>query len=307
MLTFFTYVLYFFFYSAVGWLFESTYCSIGEKKLINRGFLFGPMCPIYGTGALVMAVLLYNPFRDKPLAVFFLGMLFCDIVEYITSVLMEKLFNARWWDYKNELFNINGRICFKHTLYWGIAAIFFVKTVHPIVLRLFAQIPQNYIIPIAVAVLAVFIVDVVFSAIKAVGFIKLRNKMTELKKLITENASEAKSQLGDAYSAIKAAMEEKYDNLVYTIGDKYDEISRKIDDENDKFNCKRDDIIIQAQLLIKQFESRLKPYWKSNQNKKKEERKFLNEYGKKFKKPDIKSVSAEIKRISDEVKKKISK
>lgn len=306
MLTVFTYILYFFFYSAVGWLFESTYCSLGERKLINRGFLTGPMCPIYGTGALVMAILLYNPFRDKPLLVFFLGMLFCDIVEYITSFLMEKLFNARWWDYKNELFNIKGRICFKHTLYWGIAATFFVKTVHPIVLSMFAKIPQNYIIPITSAVLAVFVVDVIFAVIRAVGLIKLKNKMKELKDLIATNATEAKQQLGDAYQTAKATVEQKYDSLVYSISDKADEINRKIDDGNDKFNYKRDEIIIQAQLIIEQFEARFKPYRRTSK-KQKERRKFLNEYSKKFKKPDIKAISDEIKRISDEVKKRISK
>lgn len=306
MQTVFRYILYFFFYSAVGWLFESTYCSIGERKLINRGFLTGPMCPIYGTGALVMAVLLYNPFRDKPLLVFFLGMVFCDIVEYITSFLMEKLFNARWWDYKDELFNIKGRICFKHTLYWGIAATFFVKTVHPIVIKLFDKIPYNYIVPVTCVVLAVFVVDVIFAVIKAVGLIKLKNKLDELKELITMNASEAKQQLGDTYLTVKAAVESKYDTLLYTISDKADELNRIIDSGNDKFNNKREEIIIDAKLIIADFERKLKPY-KRTSKAHIERREFLNKYGKKFNKADIKAISDEIKRISEEVKKKISK
>lgn len=306
MLTVFTYILYFFFYSAVGWMFESLYCSLGERKLINRGFLTGPMCPIYGTGALVMAVLLYNPFRDKPLVVFFLGMLFCDIVEYLTSFIMEKLFNARWWDYKDELFNIKGRICFKHTLYWGIAATLFVKTVHPIVIRLFEKIPQNFIIPVTCAVLVIFTVDVIFAVIKAVGFIKLRNKMSELKELVSSNANIAKQQLGDAYTTVKATFEEKYDTLVYTITDKADEINQKINDGNDKFNLKRDEIIIDAQLIIEQFEAKMKPFrLKSKFPKSKKD--FINLYNKKFKKSDIKIISDEIKRILDEFKDRISK
>ena len=111
------YILLFFFYSAGGWLLESIYCSIGEKKIINRGFLTGPLCPIYGTAAIVMVVLIYNPFRDNALVVFLLGIVLCYIVEYITSYIMEKLFAARWWDYTYELLNINGRICLKHSLY----------------------------------------------------------------------------------------------------------------------------------------------------------------------------------------------
>ncbi len=306
MQTVFTYILYFFFYSAVGWLFESIYCSIGERKLINRGFLTGPMCPIYGTGALVMAVLLYNPFRDKPLIVFILGMVFCDIVEYLTSFIMEKLFNARWWDYKDELFNIKGRICFKHTLYWGIAATLFVKTVHPIVIVLFEKIPTKFIIPVTSVVLVIFTVDVIFAVIKAVGFIKLRNKMYELKELIAENANEAKQQLGDAYMTAKATFEEKYDALVNQITDKADEINQKINDGNDKFNYKRDEIFIDAQLIIEQFEAKLKPIMVKTK-KSIEKKNFLDLYNKKFKKADIKAISEEIKRISDEVKKKISK
>ena len=82
------YVVEFFFYSAAGWLIESLYCSIGEGRIINRGFLTGPMCPIYGTAALVMTVCLYNPFFDRPLLVFLLGMLLCNVVEYMTSFLM---------------------------------------------------------------------------------------------------------------------------------------------------------------------------------------------------------------------------
>ncbi len=306
MQTVFTYILYFFFYSAVGWLFESIYCSIGERKLINRGFLTGPMCPIYGTGATVMAVLLYNPFRDKPLLVFFLGMVFCDIVEYLTSFIMEKLFNARWWDYKDELFNIKGRICFKHTLYWGIAATLFVKTVHPIVIDIFAKIPIKFIVPVTCGVLAVFVIDVIFAVIKAVGLIKLKNKLDELKNLITTNTNEAMQQLGDAYLTVKATVEEKYDAIVYTINDTADEINKFIDDGNDKFNIKREEIIIDAKLMIEQFERKLKPYDRKSETHIKR-REFLNKYSKKFKKADIKIISEEIKRILDDVKKKISK
>lgn len=306
MQTVFIYILYFFFYSAVGWLFESIYCSIGEKKLINRGFLTGPICPIYGKGALVMALLLYNPFRDKPMVVFFLGMVFCDMVEYASSFIMEKLFNARWWDYKDELLNIKGRICLKHTLYWGIAATFFVKTVHPIVVNMFEKIPTKYIVPVTSVILVIFTIDLAYAVVKAIGLIKLKNKLNELKELITSNTNEARQQLGDAYLTVKAAVEEKYDTLVYSINDKASEINRMINDGNDKFNYKREEIIIDAKLIIEQFERKFKPYRRTNK-KHIERREFLNKYSKKFKNADIKLISEELKRISDDVKKKISK
>ena len=144
------YILLFFFYSAGGWLLESIYCSIGEKRIINRGFLTGPLCPIYGTAALVMTILIYNPFKDRPLIIFLLGIVLCDIVEYLTSYIMEKLFSARWWDYTYEFLNIRGRICLKHTLYWGIISVAFVRVLHPAVENLYAKINGDYLIYILI-------------------------------------------------------------------------------------------------------------------------------------------------------------
>lgn len=175
------YVILFFFYSAAGWVIESLYCSIGEKRLINRGFLTGPMCPIYGTGALVMTVFLYNPFYDKPLYVFLLGMLFCDVVEYITSFLMELLFHARWWDYTYEFLNIRGRICLKHTLYWGVASVAFVYIIHPSIDAVIDSMSDKLIIGVTSAVLIVFFIDLIHSFTKALD---IRNLQLKLSKAI---------------------------------------------------------------------------------------------------------------------------
>lgn len=191
------YIILFFFYSAAGWVVESTYCSIGEKRFINRGFLTGPMCPIYGTGALVMTVFLYNPFYDKPLYVFLLGMLLCDIVEYITSFLMELLFHARWWDYTYEFLNIKGRICLKHTLYWGIASIMFVYVLHPGIDSIIEGMNDKAIIGITVTVLAVFAVDLVHSFIKALDVRNLIMKLTKAIDLVHNGIISVKNKVED--------------------------------------------------------------------------------------------------------------
>lgn len=191
------YIILFFFYSAAGWIVESTYCSIGEKRFINRGFLTGPMCPIYGTGALVMTVFLYNPFYDKPLFVFLLGMLLCDIVEYITSFLMELLFHARWWDYTYEFLNIKGRICLKHTLYWGIASIMFVYVLHPGIDSIIEGMNDKAIIGITVTVLAVFAVDLVHSFIKALDVRNLIMKLTKAIDLVHNGIISVKNKVED--------------------------------------------------------------------------------------------------------------
>ncbi len=216
------YILLFFFYSAAGWCLESLYCSIGEKRFVNRGFLTGPMCPIYGTAALVLIILIYNPFQDNPLAVFVLGIILCDIVEYITSYVMEKLFSARWWDYTYEFLNIGGRICLKHTLYWGVISIIFVKTIHPAVDNLYNKIEGSYLKIILILVLTVFIIDLINAVRKALDVRKLQIKINSITKTLSEELSIIKSTFEDKYTLIQ--------NVVVKQTDKLTQLKYQLDD-----------------------------------------------------------------------------
>lgn len=216
------YILLFFFYSAAGWCLESLYCSIGEKRFVNRGFLTGPMCPIYGTAALVMVILIYNPFRDNPLAVFLLGIILCDIVEFITSYLMEKLFSARWWDYTYELLNINGRICLKHTLYWGVISIIFVKTIHPAIDSLYSKIDGVYLKTILIITLLVFTLDLINAVRKALDIRKLQVKINTLTKTLSDELVIIRSTFEDRYTIIQ--------NVVIKQTDKLTQLKYQLDD-----------------------------------------------------------------------------
>lgn len=223
------YILLFFFYSAAGWCLESLYCSIGEKRFVNRGFLTGPMCPIYGTAALVLVVFIYNPFKDNPLAVFVLGIILCDIVEFITSYIMEKLFSARWWDYTYEFLNIGGRICLKHTLYWGVISIVFVKTIHPAVDNLYNKIDGNYLTFILVAVLAVFVIDLINAVRKALDVRKLQIKINNLTRTLSDELSIIKSTVEDKYTIIQKVVIKQTDKLTqlkYQIDDLASDVER---------------------------------------------------------------------------------
>ena len=224
------YILLFFFYSAGGWLLESIYCSIGEKRIVNRGFLTGPLCPIYGTAALVMTILIYNPFKDRPLIIFILGIVLCDIVEYFTSYIMEKLFSARWWDYTYELLNIKGRICLKHTLYWGIISVAFVRVLHPAVENLYAKINGDYLIYILAAVLIVFTLDVINAVRKALDIRKLEIKLSSLQKTINDLYSNIKDSLGDSQK-VHELLEKGKDKAVeikYSVDDVFYELEKKL-------------------------------------------------------------------------------
>ena len=224
------YTLLFFFYSAGGWLLESIYCSIGEKRIINRGFLTGPLCPIYGTAALVMTILIYNPFKDRPLIIFILGIVLCDIVEYLTSYIMEKLFSARWWDYTYEFLNMKGRICLKHTLYWGIISVAFVRVLHPAVENLYAKINGEYLIYILIAVLAVFTLDVINAVRKALDIRKLQQKLSSLQESIVEFYSSVKASISEPQK-IYDLMEKSKDKAVefkYAVDDVFYELDKKL-------------------------------------------------------------------------------
>lgn len=218
------YILLFFFYSAGGWLLESIYCSIGEKKIINRGFLTGPLCPIYGTAAIVMVVLIYNPFRDNALVVFLLGIVLCDIVEYITSYIMEKLFAARWWDYTYELLNINGRICLKHSLYWGIISVVFVKALHPVVDRLYNNINGEYLNTILIVILVIFALDLANAVRKALDIRKLQLKLSGfINMLNNEILKPVKGTVEEKYAVLREQAE-KSTNKAYEIKYQIDDL-----------------------------------------------------------------------------------
>jgi uncharacterized membrane protein len=177
------YVFMFFFFSAVGWTVECTYRSLGEKRVINSGFNHGPLCPIYGTGMLVLNVCLMplsQPAEKRFWLVILLGMVLADTVEYLTSYLMEKLFHARWWDYSNNFMNLHGRICLKHTIYWGVFSVIYVYVIAPLYDFVIGFIPQNVRSWAVVVILIVFSVDL-FLTVKAA--IDIQNVMMKLEKL----------------------------------------------------------------------------------------------------------------------------
>ncbi len=157
------------FYSFAGWCGEMVYCSIGQRKLCEkRGFLNGPICPIYGHGALVVLIVLRGG-CESPVATFFLGALLTSAVEYITSYAMEKLFHMRWWDYSRYRFQLNGRICLLNSSLFGLASVVLCHGIGPAVsegvLRLFAA---GAALPLAAVLAVLYVSDIVVSVRSAI-------------------------------------------------------------------------------------------------------------------------------------------
>ena len=151
-------VLYFFAYSILGRACECLYCGIPARRFINRGFLEGPYCPIYGCGALIV-ILVLDPLKGHPLLLFLGAMIFTSVLEYVTSWLMEKLFHSKWWDYSERPFNINGRVCLLNSLLFGIMGLAVMYVVHPFICDVFEQIPALARLIAAAVLLILFIWD----------------------------------------------------------------------------------------------------------------------------------------------------
>lgn len=205
--------IYFFFYSALGWLVESIYCSLAAGKIINRGFLTGPICPIYGTGAVVMSLVL-TPLKEHPVLVFIVGLVVCDIVEFVTSYIMEKLFHARWWDYSNKWLNIQGRICFRHSMYWGIASILFIYFVHPnIGEKIFSDMPAKYLYIILAVILVIFAFDLANAVRKAMDIKAMMDKLKKLKDNITAKYEESSESAAKRRERLRQLISEYNDQI----------------------------------------------------------------------------------------------
>ena len=155
--------IFFITYSVIGWIIEVTCKSIENKHLVNRGFLIGPWCPIYGCGCTLIVLLLSKYSNDFPV-LFVMSMIICSVLEYFTSFILEKLFKARWWDYSRWKFNINGRICLETMIPFGILGSLLVYYIQPFMLSIYNKIPTNTSHLIALILLIVFVADYIVSS-----------------------------------------------------------------------------------------------------------------------------------------------
>lgn len=190
--TFYKLLLDFFFFSFVGWVCESTYCSIGAKKLINRGFLNGPVCPVYGVGALLVTASL-RPLRDNWALVFLLGMLITSVVEYVTGYLLERLFHTKWWDYSKRRFNLHGRVCLRNSLMFGALCVVLMAFLQPMEQRLLRLLPTRLLPFLALGLLALLIVD---TAVTVHTMLQINGKLSQLEQVFAEiNAKKEEAKL----------------------------------------------------------------------------------------------------------------
>lgn len=171
-------VLLFFFYCFCGWVWESCYVSLCQRHWVNRGFLRGPLLPIYGSGAIII-LFVTLPVAGSLGLIWLFGMLAATALEYVTGAAMESLFKVRYWDYSKQKFNLNGHICLSSSIAWGFFSILLVRFIHPPIARLLADVPSWLVDPLALLLTAVFTVDVVQSVQAALDLKEVLSKLTE--------------------------------------------------------------------------------------------------------------------------------
>ena len=212
LLTIRDYFLYFIIYAVVGWCSEVLYAYIMKNKITNRGFLLGPLCPIYGFGALAVLILL-KPYVNHPLGFFVLAMFVCSVIEYVAGYLMEKLFKARWWDYSNTKFNLNGRVCLDTLIPFGVGALIVNYLFHPNLVKLISMIPSRVVTIFVIAFAIIFVADLILSfnivngfkkTIKQVSLADRTDDINNYIKNLFANRSHFYRRLINAFPGLKA-------------------------------------------------------------------------------------------------------
>lgn len=182
-------LIYFITYSFLGWIMESIFRSVCEKKLINTGFLRGPFCPIYGIGAVIMILFLKN-FSNNLILLFFISIIVFTIWEYLVGVLLEKLFHTKYWDYSDNKFNFQGRICLMNSIFWGILGVVFIQYIHPFIESIIEKVDIRLLTYIYSIIGIVMLIDAITSIIKVKNIKVTLEKIEELNKEIKEKLKE---------------------------------------------------------------------------------------------------------------------
>lgn len=178
-------------YSIIGWIYETTLVSIQTKGFVNRGFLNGPLIPIYGSGALLIYLMFWET-RNNLAYVFAGSVILATVLEYMTSLIMELIFHTRWWDYSKFRFNLKGRVCLIVSLFWGILAIFMLHVLQPGINELLLQLPRNWGEIMGYIIIPLFLIDIAVTSVSSVKFDRILAKLQSLRQDMTEYISSAK-------------------------------------------------------------------------------------------------------------------
>ena len=207
-------VYWFFLYGCIGWCVEVVYAAVKEHKLVNRGFLCGPICPIYGFGmvGLVYSVQLI-PLPDSgsmsAVSIFFIGMVLTTAIELVGGWVLYKLYHIRWWDYSKMKYNLGGYICPQFSLLWGLGSVLMIKVVHPLLARGSNPMPFRVMLILDIVLLIIFVVDVIVSTAAAIGLNKYLSEIDELRARLRVTSDKLTTVLGTGAMTVDTVLDEQ--------------------------------------------------------------------------------------------------
>ena len=220
----------FFIYSFLGWCVEVAFVAVTTGKVVNRGFLNGPVCPIYGCGMVGVLIILL-PVKNNVWLLFLGGMIICSAVELFGGWILDKIFHMRWWDYSEKPFNIGGYICLPFSIMWGFAVVFAVKFVHTPIMFLVKKVPDMGKLVLIIFLVIIFTVDMIVTLKNLIGIKKslgqldliaeeLNNIGNQIKDVVgnsaidmADKAEQAKDELGKSSNGYIEKLIEKKDEL----------------------------------------------------------------------------------------------
>lgn len=238
-LNFYNIISYFIIYSFFGWSLEVVYQAVEQGKFINRGFLNGPYCPIYGFGVIIVVGML-EPIKNNLIILYLGSVILTSLLELFTGFILEKIFNMKWWDYSQDKFNLHGYICLKFSLLWGVACLIVVRLIHPLIAVFVSKIPHTLGIIVISVIMLCFVSDMIFTILAIINFKKkiriLEGISAEMRK-ISDKTGEKIFDTVEEIKTRKDALDEKRNEM----HKRMEELREKYKNQSEKhsFNIRR--------------------------------------------------------------------
>lgn len=241
---FYFFALYFFVYGFAGWCTEVGYAAAQQGKFVNRGFLNGPICPIYGIGV-GMVVQFLTPVEENLILLYFASTLLVTLIEGFTGYLLDKIFHHKWWDYSNLPLNIGGYVCLRFSLIWGVACVAIVKVIHPLIHKALS------FLPVTLGVILIVLLGIVLFAdlyVTASGILKMNRRLEAMEKIASE-LRELSDKVGEnIYENVMDTMEfheEKKEQLDQATEELRDDMKKRVEEQKarmDEMKARMDEL-----------------------------------------------------------------
>lgn len=231
-------------YAFLGWCSEVAFAAVNKGKFVNRGFLNGPVCPIYGVGMLIVVLCLWN-LRDRPLLLFLGSALLTTALEFVTGFVLERFFHDKWWDYSDMPFNIKGYVCLKFTILWGLAASFIIGAIHRFIYMLIEKTPFVLGVILLAVFSAAFIADF---TVTLTALVKLPKKLKAMAE--AERALRAVSdKIGENISDTTIAAKEKGEALAEESKPRLEELKAEYEKKKKEFSAMLERNFVQRRIF----------------------------------------------------------